>query len=71
MQKARRIMEKKNEKKILTFPKPLTESAAPIVIFQLGDDRVAIHWELEVLPPAAPLLAWNLDAKKAAAKVVK
>jgi len=36
-----------------------------MIIFQLGDDRVAIRWEIEVLPPPAPVLSWKPAAKKA------
>jgi len=51
--------------KILKFPKPPPKSAASIVIFQLGDDRVAIRWEIEVLPPPAPVLFCKPGTKKA------
>ena len=54
----------KNEKKVLPFPIPLAETPASMIIFQLGDDRVAIRWEIEVLPPPAPLLLFKPAAKK-------
>jgi hypothetical protein len=53
----------KKNKKVLTFPAPLKEPSAPIVIFTLGNKRVAIRWEVEVLPAPAPLLPWK-PAKK-------
>jgi len=43
--------------KILKFPKPPPKSPPSIVIFQLGDDRVAIRWEIELLSPPAPVLS--------------
>jgi hypothetical protein len=59
----RRKRSMKKNKKILPFPAPSKEPGAPIVIFTLGDKRVAVRWELEVLPPPAPLLPWK-PAKK-------
>ena len=53
----------KKNKKVLPFPGPAKEPSAPIIIFTLGDKRVAIRWEVEVLPPPAPLLPWK-PAKK-------
>jgi len=57
--------------KILKFPKPPPKCAAAIVIFQLGDDRVAIRWEIELLSPPAPVLSLKSAAPKANATIVK
>jgi hypothetical protein len=53
----------KKNKKILPFPAPFKEPNAPIVIFTLGDKRVAVRWEVAELPPPAPVLPWK-PAKK-------
>jgi hypothetical protein len=53
----------KKNKKVLPFPAPLKEPNAPIIIFTLGDKRVAVRWEAEELPPPAPVLPWK-PAKK-------
>jgi hypothetical protein len=29
------------------------------IVVQIGSERFAIHWDIEELPPAAPLLAWE------------
>ncbi len=54
----------KNNKKVLSFPTPLAETPASLIVFQLGDVRVAIRWEIEVLPPPAALLPFEPAAKK-------
>jgi len=53
----------KKNKKVLTLPAPLKEPSAPLIIFTLGDKRVAVRWEVEVLPPPAPLLPWKQGKK--------
>jgi len=50
---------------ILRFPERRPKAPTSMIIFQLGDDRVAIRWEIEVLPPPAPVLSWKPAAKKA------
>ncbi len=54
----------KNNKKVLSFPTPLAETPASLIVFQLGDVRVVIRWEIEVLPPPAALLPFEPAAKK-------
>jgi hypothetical protein len=53
----------KNSKKVLPFPTPPEEPAASPIVVQIGRERFAIHWEIEDLPPAAPLLPWKRAAK--------
>lgn len=61
----------KNSQKILQFPKPLEEPAAQPIICQIGAERFAIHYRIEDLPPAAPLLPWRRGAKKTTPQIVK
>lgn len=61
----------KNSQKILPFPKPPEDPGAQTIIFQIGNERFAIHYEIEDLPPAAPLLQWKQRAKTALPKTVK
>jgi hypothetical protein len=61
---------KKNNKKVLPFPARLKEPSDWTTIFSLGDKRVAVRWEVKVLPPAAPLLQWKPAAKTPKAKIV-
>ena len=52
-------------KKILQFPKPPEEPAAPTIVCQIGSERFAIQYQIEDLPPTAPTL---LMMRKPAAK---
>jgi hypothetical protein len=61
----------KNTQKVLLFPQPLEVPGAQTIICQIGDERFAIHYEIEDLPPAAPLLPWKQGSKKAMPKIVK
>ena len=54
----------KIKKKVLSFPRPPEEPVGSIIIFQVGNDRFAIHWEIEQLPPATPLVRLKRLAKK-------
>jgi len=49
---------KNHNKKVLPFPAPPEESAGSTIIVQIGSERFAIHYEIEDLPPASPLLLW-------------
>ena len=61
---------KKSHKKVLPFPKPPEEPGASTIVCQIGDERFAIRWEIEELPPVAPLLARREGSKEARAKIV-
>jgi hypothetical protein len=65
------VVMKNSQKKVLQFPKPPEEPGAQTIVCQIGNERFAIHYEIEDLPPAAPLLLWKPGAKKATAKMVK
>ena len=52
------------EKKVLLFPTPPKEPAASTIICQIGNERFAIHWEIEDLPPVAPLLPFQPPPRK-------
>jgi len=54
---------KDSQKKVLQFPEPLEELGAQPIICQIGPERFAIHYRIEDLPPAAPLLPWRRDKK--------
>lgn len=42
-------------RKVLQFPKPPEQPKASTITVQIGSERFAIHWQIEELPPAAPL----------------
>jgi len=52
------VVMKNHNKKVLPFPAPPEEPAASTIIVQIGSERFAIHYEIEDLPPVAPLLPW-------------
>lgn len=60
-----------SQKKVLRFPKPPQEPEPSTLVVQIGQDRFAIHWEIEGLPPVAPLIPWERRDKKVAMKIVK
>ena len=62
---------KNSQKKVLPFPKPPEEPGAQTIVCQIGDERFAIHYEIEDLPPAASLLAWRETAEECLPKIVK
>ena len=47
---------KNRQKKVLEFPKLPEEPGARTIVCQIGDERFAIHYEIEDLPPAATLV---------------
>ena len=55
---------KQNKKKVLAFRAPQEKPAASPMIFQIGNDRFAIHWKIEELPPTAPLIYLKRKTKK-------
>ena len=38
----------KNSQKILPFPKPPEDPGAQTIIFQIGNERFAIHYEMRI-----------------------
>jgi len=65
------VVMKTRQKKLLLFPKAAEEPAASTIVVRIGNERFALHWEMEELPPVAPLLPWKHAAKKATAKIIK
>jgi hypothetical protein len=65
------VLMKNSHKKVLPFPTSPEELGTSTIVVQIGNDRFAIHWEIEELPPAAPLVVWKQRTKKATAKIVK
>jgi len=59
------VVMKNSSKKVLPFPKPPEQPAPSTIVVRIGNDRFAIHWQIEDLPPATPLLAWRKGGKKA------
>jgi hypothetical protein len=47
------------EPRVIEFPKPtaLDYAVSDRIIFEVGDVRFAIKWEIEQLPPAGPVVA--------------
>ena len=62
---------KNTQKKVLPFPKPPEEPGAQSIICNIGDQRFAIHYQIEDLPPAVPALLWKQGTKKATPRIVK
>ena len=62
---------KKRQKRVLPFPKPTEEPAPSRIVVQIGRDRFAIHWEIEELPPAAPVALLKRQGKQATMQIVK
>jgi hypothetical protein len=50
------VFMKNNQKKVLPFPEPPEGPANAPIVVQIGNERFAIHYEIEDLPPVAPLL---------------
>jgi hypothetical protein len=55
---------KNHPKKVLPFPKPPAKPENSRIVVQIGNERFAIHWEIEELPPTVPLIVMRLRAKK-------
>jgi hypothetical protein len=57
------VLMKNNQKKVLPFPKPPEEPANAPIVVQIGNERFAIHYEIEdMLPVAEPLVLWKRPA---------
>jgi hypothetical protein len=65
------VVMKNSHKKVLPFPTPSEEPAPSTIVVQIGCDRFAIHWEIEELPPVAPLVLLERKSTEATAKIVK
>ena len=64
MKKSEKKNGKENEKNVLPFPVPPEKPAVSPMIFQIGRERFAIHWEIEDLPPVKPVLRWKAPSRK-------
>ena len=68
---------KNTQKKVLQFRKPPEEPGDQRIICNIGDQRFAIHYQIEDLPPvedlppAVPALPWKQGTKKALPRIVK
>jgi hypothetical protein len=65
------VVMKNSQKKVLPFPKPPEELEASKIVVQIGNERFAIHYEMEELPPVPPLLLWKRPGKKATVKIIR
>ena len=45
-----------SKKNVLPFPGRPEEPAPSTIICQVGNERFALHWEIEELPPVPPLV---------------
>ncbi len=71
-QKVKSEVMKNRTGKLLCFPRPLPQpSGTTTVTVQIGNDRFAIHFEMEELPPAAPLVVLTPAAKQVPTKAKK
>jgi len=52
------------EKKVLPFPAPAKLPADHIIMCQIGNERFAIHYQIEDLPPVTHPLVLKRPAKK-------
>ena len=57
------VLMKNRQKKVLPFPTLPEEPLASTMIVQIGNDRFAIHWEIEELAPVSPLVVWKGRAR--------
>jgi hypothetical protein len=62
------VLMKNRQKKVLPFPKPPEEPEPSKIVVQIGNERFAIHYEVEDLPPVPPLLLWKRPGKKVTPK---
>jgi hypothetical protein len=65
------VVMKSSPKKVLPFPKPPEEPAASMIVVQIGSERFALHWKMEELPPAAPMVRLKRPSKQASMQIVK
>ena len=55
---------KKIHNNVLLFPTPPEDPEAKTIVVQIGDERFAIHWEIEELPPISLLMPWRRGIEK-------
>jgi hypothetical protein len=63
-----------NNNKVLPFPKPPREPEPSKIVVQIGNERFAIHYQMEELPPVPPvppLLLWKRPGKKATTRIMR
>jgi hypothetical protein len=58
------VLMKTTRNKVLQFPKPPEESKTSPIVVQIGNERFAIHYQMEELPPIPPLLLWKRPGKR-------
>ena len=54
---------KNSRKNVLPFPSPPEKDEVSTIVVHIGNDRFAIHCEIEGLPPAVPLVPWKRGAE--------
>jgi hypothetical protein len=65
------VLMKNSRTNVLPFPSPPEEPEGSTIVVQIGDERFAIHWEIEDLPRVESLVLWKPGADKVTAKIVK
>src|ERR1700689_4451572 len=54
----------KTTQKVLQFANPAEESETSPIVIQIGNERFAIHYEIQKLPPAPPQLRSKRPRKR-------
>jgi len=63
---------KNRKNNVVPFPRPPEEPGTSTIIAQIGNERFAIHMQIEDLPRAAPpLVMLKRRAPKASGKILK
>jgi hypothetical protein len=57
---------KTSQKELLQFPAPLEQPENSTITVHIGGDHFAIHYQIEDLPPPAPVLRMQKTKKRAA-----
>jgi hypothetical protein len=65
------LVMKNRQKKLLSFPKPPQEPAPSTIVVQIGDERFAIHWEIDELPLIEPLVLRKREFRKVTLKIIR
>jgi hypothetical protein len=57
---------KNSQKELLQFPAPLEQPENSTITVHIGGDHFAIHYQIEDLPPSAPVLRMQKTKQRAA-----
>ena len=65
------VMKNNRSKNVLQFATPLRERGPSPITVQIGNERFAIHYQIEELPPAAPMRLAKRAPTKSSLKIFK